>query len=361
MDQCLALARQGEGRTAPNPAVGAIVLDASGQIVGRGFHKQAGGPHAEVYALDEAGERAAAGTLYVTLEPCCHHGRTPPCLDRVLQSQVQRVVVGMIDPNPAVAGKSMAALKAAGIDTVSGVREETCRRLNRGFIKRMTTGLPWVALKMAVTLDGRIADRSGASRWITGPDSRALVHELRNSYDCVLVGSGTVIADDPQLTVRDLEGGRNPLRAVIDSQLRCPARSRLFTDGEARTIVFAAEDAAARLADAGAREALTGRCEIIGVQSTPAGKLNLTEVLKSLCLHGINTVLAEGGAGLAGALLDDGLVDEVYWFIAAKILADVSSMPAVAGLERSLSEAICLKETTVRQVGSDILITGLAY
>lgn len=357
MQEALALARQAEGRTAPNPAVGAVVLDSRGQVVGRGFHPRAGEPHAEVFAFDEAGARADGGTLYVTLEPCCHHGRTPPCLDRVLASGVRRVVIGMLDPNPLVAGKSAEILRSAGIATTIGVAEQECQHLNRGFVKRMKSGLPWVALKLAVTLDGRIADRTGSSRWISGPEARLYVHELRNIFDCVLVGPGTAVKDDPELTVRDIAGSRNPVRAVYDPKLTVSPSARICrvpVDCVApRTVIFCDETEASQH-----KNDYCSHVQLIGLTDAP-GESKLTQAMRSLVNTGVNSVLCEGGAKFAASMLGQKLVDEVHWIIATKFLVDGQALSALSGENLvTLPNAIELQNTEVLQLGNDVLIKG---
>ncbi len=361
MRRCLQLAARAEGHTAQNPLVGCVVLDKEGKVVAEALHQKRGESHAEVLALDIAGDAAAGGTLYCSLEPCCHHGLTPPCSDRVIKSGVRRVVSGMTDPNPKVAGGGHSALERAGIEVVSGVLEFECRYLNRGFIKAVTKGIPWLALKMAVTLDGKIADRQGGSRWITGPESRQYVMQLRSRFDAVMVGAGTVRTDDPSLTVRldaslDLEADQgerimaNPVRVIIDPTLTLSPQAKVFTeDGQSgKTFVFHSGDdkLLTRLPAKYPEQA-----RLVSVQSheetghqADRVKLDLRACLKSLKEAGINKVLCEGGAALAGSLLDDGLVDEIYWFIAPKILADAGSLPAVASSsQRLINEALNLK------------------
>ncbi|MBY0548931.1 MAG: bifunctional diaminohydroxyphosphoribosylaminopyrimidine deaminase/5-amino-6-(5-phosphoribosylamino)uracil reductase RibD [Candidatus Obscuribacterales bacterium] len=358
MRQAIALARQGEGRTAPNPAVGAIILDENNIVVGRGFHPRAGESHAEVFAFDEAGARARGGTLFVTLEPCCHHGRTPPCLDRVRASGVKRVVIGMLDPNPLVAGKSAEILRSDGIATTVGIAEQECRHLNRGFVKRMKSGLPWVALKLAVTLDGRIADRTGSSRWISGPEARLYVHELRNRFDCVLVGSGTALNDDPELTVRGIEGARNPVRAVFDPKLKVSSTARICrasVAGEATpaTVIFCDQSKAFEHKDD-----FASHVQLIGLSDASA-ESKLTRAMRRLVDAGINSVLCEGGAKFAASMLEQQLVDEVHWIIATKFLVDGQALSALSGENLvPLPSAIELQNTEVSKLGDDVLIKG---
>jgi diaminohydroxyphosphoribosylaminopyrimidine deaminase/5-amino-6-(5-phosphoribosylamino)uracil reductase len=359
MRRCLDLAASAEGRTSPNPMVGSVVLSALGEVIGEGYHKRAGLAHAEVEALNVAQGAAQAGntpvasatrggTLYVNLEPCCHFGRTPPCADRVIASGVKRVVIGCTDPNPKVAGGGLKALRDAGIEVVEGVLESQCRYLNRGFFKSIATGLPWLALKMALSLDGRIADRSGSSRYISGAHSRELVMKLRNRFDCVLIGANTARLDNPTLDVRGLEDGRNPLRVVIDPNLSVPQDARMFhPPGE--TILFA-------LPAGNSAVELPERVKIVELPGEGQKELNLAEVLRRLRMEGVQSVLCEGGGRLAGALLDRGLVDELYWFVAPRMLVDASALPAVASSKmRSLTDAIDWEILGAHRSGGDIL------
>jgi len=357
---CLKLALQAQGRTAPNPVVGAVVLDASGAVVGEGFHARAGQAHAEVEALNAAGERAKDGTLYVNLEPCCHHGRTGPCAQRVIESGVRRVVVGMLDPNPKVAGGGVAAIRANGIAVDVGVLEPACRWENRAFLSRIVRSRPWVCLKLATTLDGQIADRYRQSKWISGPAARMHVHQLRNTLDCILVGSETVRRDDPELTVRDVEGGRNPHRAILDARLTLPPDKKLLAESEsgARTFVFCSKrpELRPRL------EACPAHLSVIRVneKSDIHGFLDLSEILRALAAQEINSLLCEGGGRLAASLLADSLVDEVHWIVSPKILNDTSAVPAL-GLDNDvhLSAALKLTRNTTSFLGEDVLVQGV--
>lgn len=361
MALCLSLARQAEGRTAPNPMVGAVVVNEEGAVVGKGFHQAAGQPHAEVAALDDAGEAATGGTLYVNLEPCNHHGRTPPCTDKVIASGIKRVVIGMQDPHDIVNGAGIKKLEEAGIEVFSGVLIEDCTWLNRAFIKACTKKQPWVILKLATTLDGRIADRFGKSRWITGPDARQYVHRLRNRVDCVLVGKKTVIADDPALNVRDVARGRNPMRAVIDSNLTISKKSRIFrADTGGSTVVFCNESAAAKAEkeDSGASN---GAYKLLGVKTeSDSNFLDMHAVLNQLASLGVNSVLCEGGGQLAASLLHNGLIDEVHWILAPKIIGDLDASPSVA--ERKpvhLADATQLYNVRHYPLGEDVLLHGV--
>lgn len=379
MRECLELAQRAEGRTAPNPMVGSVVLDKAGNIVGRGYHHRRGEAHAEVNALNEAGEKARGGTIYVNLEPCCHHGKTPPCTDKVIASGVKKVIAGMIDPNPVVGGGGVKALQEAGIEVVSGVLEKECLHLNRGFIKRIKTGLPWVCLKLATTLDAKIADRHGGSRWITGPEARHYVHLMRNSFDAVLVGTNTALIDNPSLNVRDVENSRDPVKVLVDKDLKVSFEAKLYTHkSEARTFVITRDDLADRkLAD-------LPLVELIGVpyvvsKPQPSNSLiaagvplrreedkqkdvvhlDLQEGLRQLVKRGINTVLCEGGGNLAGNLIDTGLVDEIIWIIAPKLLHDPLAVPALGGKARRLEDAVELHEVSIRKLGVDVAYCAL--
>lgn len=351
MSRCLELALLREGRTAPNPVVGSVVLNSDGILVGEGYHEAAGKPHAEVNALDAAGEQARGGTLYVNLEPCSHFGRTPPCSQRVIESGVKRVVIGMLDPNPLAAG-GISALRQHGISVHTGVLEEQCQWANRAFVSRIKSGRPWLSLKMATTLDGRIADRNGQSRWITNTRARQYVHELRNRYDCVMIGAATALFDDPQLTVRDVDQGRNPVRVVIDPQLGISPNARLC-DSNARTLIFHAPSALQK-----EMAQFPDSVELMAANENNS-RLDLADVLKQLGNLGFNSVLCEGGGQLAGSLLQAGLVDEVHWFIAPKFLVDVQSKLAASSPdERLLPQAPSLQNVEIYALDDNTLIRG---
>ncbi|KUK12985.1 MAG: Riboflavin biosynthesis protein RibD [Moorella sp. 60_41] len=354
MRRALELARKGLGRTSPNPAVGAVVVR-DGEIVGEGYHERAGTPHAEAHALREARDRARGSTLYVTLEPCCHHGKTPPCTEAIIGAGIKKVVAAMVDPNPKVAGRGLRRLQEAGVEVEVGLLEKEARRLNEAFIKYITTGLPWVTLKMALTLDGKIATRTGAARWITCEESRRRVHELRNTYDAVLVGIGTVLADDPQLTAR-LPGGRDPVRVILDSRLRLPLDARLVNvKSGAPTVVATTEEAPRER-----REELVRAG--IEVMTLPAeeGRVSWPALLEGLARRRIISVLIEGGAEVNGSALAHGVVDRVIAFIAPKLFGGREAPGAVGGLGVARpEEAWKLEEVEVEPSGEDIMVTGL--
>jgi len=364
MSLCLSLARQAEGRTAPNPLVGSVIVNEQGVVVGKGVHQATGQPHAEVLALEEAGDEAKGGTLYVNLEPCDHQGRTPPCTDKIIESGIKRVVIGIQDPHELVNGAGIKKLENAGLKVSSGVLQDECTWLNRAFIKTCTTKLPWVILKLATTLDGRIADRFGKSRWITGPDARQYVHELRNRVDCVLVGRQTVVADDPSLNVRDVTRGRHPLRAVLDSNLTIPPKSRIFRpDTGGKTLVFCNPVSASQKLTQSGESALKpdSNVEFLGVETMPdSTRLDLEAVLKKLSAKGINSVLCEGGGELAASLLHNQLVDEVHWILTPKILGDSEGIPSVSARQPiAINEVLQLYKVKYSPLGDDVLLHGL--
>ena len=353
MREALRIARNAEGRTSPNPLVGAVIVR-EGRIIAEGWHREAGTSHAEIHALEMAGELAVGATLYVTLEPCAHYGRTGPCAKAVAEAGIHRVVVGMEDPNPLVSGKGIDMLKSAGIEVECGVLEEECRRLNRTFLKWITTGLPFVALKTAMTLDGKIATAAGKSQWITNEASRRRVHELRDRFDGILVGIGTVLADNPSLTTRLPDGaGKNPIRIVADSMGRTPLDSRLLQDKLAPTIIAVTEMAPKDRIEALRREG----AEILVSGSGP--RVDFSLLMKQLGERELLSVLVEGGGTVNFSLLRDGLVDQVYAFIAPKLVGGAAALSPVEGEGfGELSEAVELEEPTAEMIEGDLLLTG---
>lgn len=351
MTEALGLARQGAGATSPNPMVGAVVVSA-GEIVGRGFHPRAGEPHAEIFALREARDRARGSTLYVTLEPCNHWGRTPPCTETIIAAGVRRVVAAMTDPDPQVTGRGFRRLAEAGIETCVGVAEREARELNEAYIKHRTVGLPFVTAKWAMTLDGRIATRTGDSRWISGDASRALVHAIRATSDAILVGIGTVLRDDPALTARP-SIGRNPRRIVLDSRLRIPLDARVLARDDAPVIVATTDRAASE-----ARQALEGLGVEVLVAGGPDGRVDLETLLRALGLRGIMSLLVEGGGTVHGAFFDAGLVDRVMIFLGRQIVGGPAPSPVGGSGVDALAQAWHLERTTVRQVEQDVVIEG---
>lgn len=350
MARALQLARRGLYTTHPNPRVGCVIVR-NGQIVGEGWHERAGEPHAEVHALRRAGEAAHGATAYVTLEPCSHHGRTPPCANALVQAGVKRVVTAMVDPNPLVAGNGLKLLQAAGIETASGLLESEARALNPGFISRMERNRPYIRLKMAMSLDGRTAMESGESVWVTGDAARRDVQFLRAQAGAILTGIGTILADDPSLNVRltaeelGIEGEvRQPIRVVLDSELRFPLNARLLTiPGE--TLIYTCstnDDKIAQLEQAGAR-----------IRRFDAEKLHLSEVMTALVEDGITEVHVEAGATLAGALVEQGLADELVIYMAPHLMGSSAralfNLPHIAHMQDRL--ALTIRD--IRAIGQD--------
>jgi diaminohydroxyphosphoribosylaminopyrimidine deaminase / 5-amino-6-(5-phosphoribosylamino)uracil reductase len=356
MRRALELAARGGHLTSPNPMVGAIVVDRSGEFGGEGYHARAGEPHAERLALERAGARAQGGTLYVTLEPCSHQGRTPPCADAVVAAGIARVVVAMEDPDKRVAGAGLARLREAGIPVNLGVEEAAARRLNRFYIKHRTTGLPWVTARFGASLDGKIATASGESRWITSEAARVESHRLRQQHDVILVGAGTVVADDPELTNRLPEAARQPLRVVLDSTLRVPATAKVLAGGEsAPTLVVttpqASEEAIAELRNTGV--------EVVKVAANPEQRVDVAEVLRLLGERGVLSLLVEGGSEVSGAFFDAGLVDGVVAFLAPIVIGGADAPGAVGGRGAArLADAFRLANLEVTRVGDDLMISG---
>jgi diaminohydroxyphosphoribosylaminopyrimidine deaminase/5-amino-6-(5-phosphoribosylamino)uracil reductase len=349
MREALRLGRKGLGRTSPNPPVGAVVV-ANGHVVGRGYHHGPGNLHGEAEALRDAGARSRGATLYVTLEPCNHHGRTPPCTDAIIAAGVRRVVFGVRDPNPLVRGGGGARLRRHGIAVELGVEAEACAELLAGFTSLVTRRRPLVTLKLAASLDGRIATSTGASRWITSPPARALVHQLRDEHDAIMVGAGTVIADDPQLTCRR-RGGRDPLRVIVDGRLRLPLTAAVVSErAAAGTAVATAVRGGAKL------RALHSRG--VRVVSLPGrrGQIALPALLRRLAADDVSSVLIEGGAGLAAAALRARVVDRLVFFLAPKLIGG-DGVPMVASLGvRSMVRAPQLHIVEVSRIGADLLV-----
>lgn len=350
MKRALALAERGCGWTSPNPMVGAVIVR-DGHILAEGWHARYGEMHAERAALANATEDVRGATMYVTLEPCCHHGKQPPCTDAIIDSGITRVVVGSADPNPLVAGKGVAILRAAGIDVVENVLREECDALNEVFLHYIREKQPFVVMKAAMTLDGKIATRTGASRWVTGEAARAHGHSLRHRYRAIMVGSGTVLADDPLLTCR-IENGRDPLRVVCDSRLRTPLSARLVqTARETPTLIATCVEDAARIApyeNAGCR-----------VWSLPErdGHVDLVALMQRLGSENIDSVLIEGGGTLAWAALEAGIVQKVYSYIAPKLFGGRDAKTPVEGEGVALPEECAqLSVTNISRLGADILI-----
>lgn len=350
MRQAIALALKGTGRVNPNPLVGAVVVK-DGRVIGEGYHQQYGCPHAERNALAACTESPAGATIYVTLEPCCHHGTNPPCTEALIAAGISRVVVGSPDPNPLVAGKGIAQLKAAGIQVEEGFLQAECDAINFIFFHYITTNKPYLALKYAMTADGKIACHTGASRWITGEVARHHVHQLRNKYAAIMVGTGTVLADDPELTCR-IENGNNPVRIVCDTQLRTPLSSKLVTTAkEVPTIIATCCQEESRhkpYQEAG--------CQVLVVPAKNGG-VDLQALVHRLGQEKIDSVLVEGGGQLNWSLLQAGLVQRVYTYIAPKIFGGAAAKSPVGGIGvDNPQQAFQMRVVATQQLGEDFLL-----
>ena len=351
MRLALHLARKGLGKTSPNPMVGAVIVK-NGKVIGRGYHERFGGPHAEINAINDAKGDINGATLYVTLEPCCHKGKkTPPCLDTLLKYKWKRVVIGIIDPNPKVDGKSVEILKQKGINTKVGVLKEECQNLNEVYFKYIQTGIPFVTLKFAQTLDGRIATYTGDSKWISSQPSLKWAHRLRSLHDAVLVGVGTVLRDDPQLTVR-LVKGRNPTRVITDSRLRIPLSSRILKDLESAP-TFVAATAQADIEKSFALNVMG--IEILTTGEDNEGMVDLTELLKNLGQRNISSLLVEGGATTITSFIRQGLADKIIAIIAPKIVGKGVETVGDLGILK-VGRALKLSFDKVYRKGEDIII-----
>ncbi len=351
MRRALQLAKRGLGRTSPNPMVGAVIVR-DGSIIGEGYHRRYGGKHAEVEALEAARGEVEGATLYVNLEPCCHRNKkTPPCLEAILARRFGRVVVGTLDPNPAVKGGSVAELQRHGIETVVGVLSEQCERLNEVFFTYMRRGTPYVTLKWAQTLDGRIATPSGDSRWISSQPSLRLAHRLRSIHDAVLVGAGTVVADDPELTVR-LTKGRNPVRVVLDSTLRTPLEARLIRDSAGAKIILATTD---RVHSARVEGFRGLGAEVVVVGSDCSGRVSLHELLEALGRRGISSILVEGGSAVAASFLGADLWDRLVAILSPKFVGSGTGAVGDLGIT-AMEDALQFRFEGVRRSGNDVVL-----
>jgi diaminohydroxyphosphoribosylaminopyrimidine deaminase/5-amino-6-(5-phosphoribosylamino)uracil reductase len=361
MQRAVSLARRALGNVSPNPAVGAVLVK-GGRVIGEGFTQPPGGPHAEVVALRQAGEAARGAALYVTLEPCCHQGRTPPCTKAILAAGVREVHLSHLDPDPHVSGNGKAALEAAGVTVIVGDGEEEARRINEAYVKHRTTGLPFVIAKFAASLDGKIAATSGDSRWVSGPESRGWAHRQRTMVDAIMVGVRTILVDNPELTARPEPGEgarlpdgqpRQPLRVVADSRGRTPASARVLqgpTGALVATTEASSEAWRQQMRDAGA--------EVLVVPAAD-GRVDLGEIIRALGSRDILSLLVEGGGELLGSFFDLGLVDKVQAIIAPIIIGGQEAPAAVAGRgARRMADALRLRDVTVERLGEDVLVTG---
>ncbi len=360
MQMALDLAAKGAGYTSPNPMVGAVVVDSDGRIIGKGYHRSVGGPHAEVHAIDDAGPAARGATLFVTLEPCNHFGRTPPCTQKILEAGIAHVVVAMTDPNPRVEGGGNSFLASRGVQITTGVCEEQAKRLNESFIKFITTRRPFVVLKCAATLDGRLATRTGDSRWITGETSRTYVHSLRHEYDAILVGGGTVKADNPRLTTRipaspDGRKPKDPLRIILDTRLTLPDTAGvLCSESEAETLIVTGP------IDSRRKNTLTRQPNVRILESPlKDGRIDLNALMGILGNMGVISLFIEGGSRVIAGALAAGIVDKVLFFFAPKISGGDDGVPICQGPgPEFMKDCIPVNSMSVRHFDPDILIEG---
>jgi diaminohydroxyphosphoribosylaminopyrimidine deaminase/5-amino-6-(5-phosphoribosylamino)uracil reductase len=353
MSLALDVAKGAIGQTSPNPLVGAVVVK-DGEIVGLGAHLKAGEAHAEVHALRMAGEKARNATIYVTLEPCSHHGRTPPCTDAILQAGIARVVIATTDPNPLVAGRGVARLREAGLEVKVGVLEEEARRLNEVFFHYITSGTPFVTVKTASTLDGKVATETGHSRWVSGAEAREEVHLMRHHHDAILVGVNTVIADDPALTARLDETAKQPVRVILDTTLRTPLTARVVTDGKAPTWIFTTRRAPRDRQEALRQKGVTVICD------EERDHVDVPFVLRSLGNRGISSLLVEGGAAVNGAFLQARAIQKVITYISLKLVGGAGAPTSFGGSGiPSMEHAIRLKHVEVERISEhDLRVSG---
>ncbi|MGV7220215.1 MAG: bifunctional diaminohydroxyphosphoribosylaminopyrimidine deaminase/5-amino-6-(5-phosphoribosylamino)uracil reductase RibD [Nitrospinales bacterium] len=351
----LTLAKKAEGRTSPNPMVGAVIIK-NGQIVGEGYHKKAGGPHAEIEALKKAGTKSKGASLYVNLEPCCVTGRTGPCTEAIIKSGIKEVFIGMCDPNPRVSGDGIRILKKSGIEITSGILEDECKKLNEIFIKFITTKKPFVVLKSAISLDGKIATKTGESRWISCTESRRAVHKLRSKVDAIIAGTGTILKDDPLLTARlGNKKVKQPIRVILDNQNSIPLTKNVFRNASSERVIYVTSDKTTS-----SREKRLSRMGVdVCILKEKNGKVNLPHLMKYLGNQEISSVLIEGGSELSASALKEGIVDKIMLFVAPIIIGGELS-PSLIGGEgtRRLKDAWKIKNISVQQSGSDLMIEG---
>lgn len=352
MRRCISLAKKSKGRTSPNPLVGAIIFDDDFKIISEGRHKYYGGNHAERNAIFETNEDLKGKSIIVNLEPCSHFGKTPPCADLIIEKGFKRVIFGIVDPNPLVAGNGKRKLQEAGIEVIEGILEEECRELNRFFIKNQTEKLPYITIKTATTLDGKIATSTGNSKWITDEKSRYEVQKLRNEYDAILTSSKTVIADNPSLTCR-AKNGRNPVRIIIDSKLRTPVDSRVYNDDGAKVITIISENVKDELINKYPKNIQFIKC------SEKDNHIDLKEAVQKLFNSGIKSILIECGGKLNAEFIKENLADELIQFIAPKILGDKNGINFVESFERNeISMCNNLNVVSTKKLKNDIMIIG---
>ncbi|WP_143315876.1 bifunctional diaminohydroxyphosphoribosylaminopyrimidine deaminase/5-amino-6-(5-phosphoribosylamino)uracil reductase RibD [Clostridium sp. HBUAS56017] len=353
MEMALSLAKEGSGLVSPNPMVGAVIVK-EGRVISKGYHKMYGGNHAEVEAFNSTDEDVEGATMYVTLEPCSHYGKTPPCADLIIKKKIAKVIIGTLDPNPLVSGNGVKKLKDAGIEVRVGVLEDECKKVNEIFMKYISEKTPFVLMKTAMSLDGKISTYTGESRWISGEESRKQVHRLRGKYSAIMVGVNTVIQDDPELTCR-IEGGKNPIRIILDSNLKIPVNSKVVQSAkDVKTIVVATKKA--RIQDG---IILEKKGINILLTNEVNGRVDLRELVKKLGEQNIDSILLEGGATLNFSALQEGIVDKVQIYVAPMLLGGEMSKSIVGGKGvEHLKDAFRLKNLTSKSIGKDILIEG---
>lgn len=353
MKRALELAELGGGYVNPNPQVGAVIVK-RGEVIGEGYHEKFGGPHAEARALEEAGESAEGATLYVTLEPCVHYGKTPPCTERIIESGLARVEVAIEDPNPKVSGKGIERLRGEGIEVSLGLMEDEARETNEIYLHYVKTGRPFVLLKLAMTLDGKIATRTGDARWISSESSRELVHELRARYSAVGVGANTVISDNPRLNVRDADGP-DGARIVFDSGGKAPTNSRIFTLSSSAPTILATGENVSETHLKGYKGAGAEVWQIEADQD----KLNLESLLERMGKHGYDSLLVEGGGEIAWSFLDRNLVDKIRFFYSPKIIGGNEAVPSVGGKGKArIKDGLAIERLTIERFGEDVSLVG---
>ena len=347
MRKCISLAQKGEGHVSPNPLVGAVVLDKNGEIAGIGWHKKYGEAHAEVNALKMAGEKAFGGTIFVNLEPCSHFGKTPPCADLIISKEIKKVVVGVLDPNPIVAGNGIKKLQNAGIEVVCGILEDECKKLNEIFFKNQIEKRPFISIKTAMTFDGKIAAKNGDSKWVTCEKSRKIVQKLRNKYDAILTGANTILADNPSMNCR-LKNGVNPVRVVVDSKMRLSSEFEFFKDDNTPVFVAVGENTTPK----GFPEHVSFiKCPLIDE------KIDLKFLFCALYKTGIKSILVEAGGALNGAVLKTGMTDKIYQFIAPKILGDKQAVNCFYGIETEfMKDTKNLRIESIKKSADDLLV-----
>jgi diaminohydroxyphosphoribosylaminopyrimidine deaminase / 5-amino-6-(5-phosphoribosylamino)uracil reductase len=346
------IAKKGRGYVSPNPLVGCIVVK-NDRIIGAGYHEKYGENHAEKNALENVKENPEGSTLYINLEPCSHHGKTPPCVDLIIEKKIKKVVVGTLDMNPIVSGRGLKKLKAAGIEVKAGLLEKECADLNKFFFKHITKGIPYVTLKAAQTIDGKIADKNGGSRWISSLASRRYVHELRACYDAVLVGSGTVLKDNPSLTVR-LTEGRNPKRIIIDSNLKLKTTHKLFTDNRDNNLVLITSKASIEKKGKVKKLSSLG-INIVFAKTNSDGRINLKSALTEIGKLGIASLLVEGGSEIFTSFIQQKLFDDIYLFVSPKILG--CGLPVAGNLGiKSIQKTLKIKFANFEKIGDDLLV-----